>query len=88
MAHRFAFTVRVELERSQGKFATRDEMADNLRDAIEGADPGGVYGIGDYGDSDYDVVSWEVEDDDSAETLKALRKRVKELETKLSKVSS
>jgi hypothetical protein len=62
MAHRFTFTVTVELERSQGKFAARDEMAEALMSELENADPGGVYGIGADGASDYDVVDWSVEE--------------------------
>jgi hypothetical protein len=62
MAHTFKFTVTVELERESGKFASRDEMAEAIRDEIEGADPGSVYGIGADGESSYTVNSWEVED--------------------------
>jgi hypothetical protein len=60
MAHTFTFTVRVELSRESGKFASRDEMAEALRDELEG--PGSVYGIGADGDSTYTVESWDVED--------------------------
>lgn len=59
MAHRFTFTVEVELERSEGKFAARDEMADAIIDMLEGAEDG-VYGIGSDGDSSYDVTGWSV----------------------------
>lgn len=62
MSHKFEFTVRVEVTREQGKFATREDMADQIREALEGADPGGLYNLGDDGNSDYMVDSWEVED--------------------------
>lgn len=64
MAHRFTFTVEVELERTEGKFAARDEMADELREAIESADPGSIDGIGADGMTSYEVTSWEVSDND------------------------
>ena len=59
MAHKFTFTVEVEVERSEGKFAARDEMADAIREMIEGAEDG-IYGIGADGSSSYDVTSWEM----------------------------
>jgi len=59
MAHTFSLTVTVELERESGKFMSRDEMEEQLREAIEGADPGTVDG-GPDGDSTYEVTSWEV----------------------------
>ena len=87
MSHRFSFTVHVETNRESGKFATRDEQADQIREAIEGADPSYLSGLGDYGDSEYTVDSWEVEDDDSEGTIKQLRKRVKDLEREVTKLS-
>jgi hypothetical protein len=63
MAHTFTFTVTVELERESGKFAGRDEMAEQIRDALEGADPGSVDGIGADGDSTYTVNAWDVSDE-------------------------
>jgi len=62
MAHRFTFTVEIELERTEGKFASRDEMIEALRDALESADPGSVYGLGADGMSNYDVVSFNVDE--------------------------
>lgn len=56
------FKVIVELERTSGKFAGKDEIRDQLRDELEGMDPGSVSGVGADGDSEYEVVSWEVED--------------------------
>lgn len=60
MAHRFRIVVEVELNREQGKFASRDDLVQGLIDEIEGADPGGLYGMGDDGSSDYTVDSFEV----------------------------
>ncbi len=52
------FTVRVEVERQQGKFAGRDELEEQLRDALESADPGQLEG---ENGGEYEVTLWEVE---------------------------
>lgn len=62
MAHTFEFKITITLERDQGKFAARDEMSQALMDELEGADPGGVYGIGADGASDYSVTDFTVEE--------------------------
>lgn len=59
---RFDFLVSVEVERVEGKFAARDEVEEQLREAIEGADPGQVDGIGADGTSSYEVQSWDVQE--------------------------
>lgn len=59
MASSFQFTVNVTLERESGKFMSRDEMSEQLQEAIESADPGSVDG-GPDGDSAYTVIEWEV----------------------------
>lgn len=56
MAHRFKFVVEVELERTEGKFVSRDDMAQELLDAIESADPGSV----DVDESSYEVTNFTV----------------------------
>lgn len=58
---RFTFTVHVEVERESGKFAGRDEIAEQIRDAISDADPGEIGDVGADGDSSYSVTAWEVE---------------------------
>lgn len=62
MAHKFTFSVTVDLEREEGKFASRDEMAEAIIEWLEGADEGAIYGIGADGESTYNTVSWEVEE--------------------------
>lgn len=57
---RFTFTVDVEVERDSGKFASRDEIAEQIQEAIEGADPGTIDSVGADADSSYSVTSWEV----------------------------
>jgi hypothetical protein len=56
MAHRFKFVVEVELERTEGKFVSRDDMAQELLDAIESADPGSI----DVDESSYEVTDFSV----------------------------
>lgn len=63
MASRFTFIVHVELERDEGLFAARDDLADLLRTEIEGADPGSV----DPNESTYSVTDWTVDDFDPKE---------------------
>lgn len=60
MAHKFTITVEVEVERLEGKFASRDEMAEAIIEAIDGANPYDLSGLGADGDSTYDVTNWEV----------------------------
>lgn len=59
---KFTFTVEVEVERVEGKFAPKDEIADQLRDAIEGANPGTVDGVGADGSTTYEVTDFSVSD--------------------------
>lgn len=56
MAHRFKFVVEVTLERTEGKFVSRDDMAQELLDSIESADPGSV----DVDESSYEVTDFTV----------------------------
>ena len=62
MAHRFTFTVHVELEHQSGKFVTREEMAEELLDWLENADQGSLDGIGADGESTYETTTWEVDE--------------------------
>jgi hypothetical protein len=57
MATRFTFEVEVEANRTEGKFATRDELAEQIQQAIEDANPNSL--TGDNG-GEYSVDSWEV----------------------------
>ena len=61
MAHTFEFKITVTLERTTGKFASRDEMAEALIAELDN-DPGGIYGIGADGASEYDVTEFTVEE--------------------------
>jgi hypothetical protein len=57
---KFTFTVEVEVQRESGKFAARDEIEEQLREEIEGANPGSVDGVGADGDTTYEVIEWSV----------------------------
>ena len=54
---RFTFVVEVEVERVHGKFATRDEIASQIQEALEEADPG-QYDMENEGE--YTTESWDV----------------------------
>lgn len=54
---RFRFEIDVEIERITGKFATRDEMAEQIEEAIASANPDSLTG---ENEGEYEVVLWEV----------------------------
>jgi hypothetical protein len=53
----FTFTINVTAERSEGKFASRDEIGDAILDELEGADPSTVDG---EAGGVYEITEWEV----------------------------
>jgi len=59
MANRFVFQINVTCERQQGKFAGREELAAQIQEALEGADPGSL--SGDNG-GEYETTEWMVEE--------------------------
>jgi hypothetical protein len=64
MAHTFKVELEIVVERTEGKFASRDEIADAIRDALESTTIEGdsLSGLGADGSSDYDVVQATVVD--------------------------
>lgn len=60
---RFAFIVTVDAERTEGKFASRDELAAQILDELEGANPGTLEGDngGQYEVGDFDVQQVDVD---------------------------
>jgi hypothetical protein len=60
MAHNLIFAVRVTLERLEGKFAPKDELADKIIEMIEQANDSTIDGVGADGESVYDIVDWDV----------------------------
>jgi hypothetical protein len=59
---KFEFKVTVEVERDEGKFESRDDLGEQIRDEIESADPGTLEG--DNGGV-YSTVAFEVEEVDA-----------------------
>ena len=58
MAHRFRVTLEVEVEREQGKFASREELAEAITEVLSNAGEGeSLSGIGADGDSEYVITS-------------------------------
>lgn len=51
------FTVQAQLQHVQGKFVSKDELAEQLQEALDAADPGEVY----VDESLYSVDEWNVE---------------------------
>lgn len=76
---RFKFIVDVEVEHSSGKFASREELADLIRETIEGADAGEWEG---EGEGQYTTSDWSVSDDSEEERP---RRRVKSVTDDLPK---
>ena len=56
----FHFKVTVEVERESGKFMSRDEVQEQLQDALDSANPDTVDG-GPDGDTVMNVIMWEVD---------------------------
>lgn len=59
---RAKFWVEVEWEREQGKFASRDEIVEQITEALEGANPDQIDGVGADNDSIYNIIDWTVEE--------------------------
>lgn len=57
MRFKFNVVVEVEVEREQGKFASKDEIRDQLDQVLLDADPGSI--TADAG-GEYNTVLWEV----------------------------
>jgi hypothetical protein len=66
----FEFTVSAEVERSEGKFASRDELAEQILEAIDNANPGDL--TGDAGGS-YSVDTWDVNEVTVAKKAKSAK---------------
>lgn len=57
----FQFAITVTVERVTGKFAARDDIAEAIADALEGADPGTLDGLGADGATEYEVTDFTVD---------------------------
>jgi len=54
---RFTFTVEASVERTEGKFASRDEIAEAITEWLDGANEGSVEG---ENGGQYEVTDWVV----------------------------
>lgn len=70
---RFGYLVTVNVERTEGKFAERSEIGDELESWVTDANQGTVSGMGADAMSEYEVSDWEVEEYDPDEVAR-LRK--------------
>lgn len=55
------FTVAIEIERVQGKMVTKDELAEEIEQALDSANPGDISGIGPDGNSSYEITDFVIE---------------------------
>lgn len=53
--------IEAEVEKTSGKFVSREALGEEIVSELQGADPGSLS----VDDSEYDVTSWEVELDDA-----------------------
>lgn len=60
MGMKITIAIDIEVERVEGKFASKDEIAEAIADELDAADPGTVSGVGADGASEYEITSWEV----------------------------
>lgn len=54
------FEIEIEVQHVSGMFAGKDEVEESIMSDLESADPGSVSNIGANGDSEYEVVSFDV----------------------------
>lgn len=54
------FVVEVEVERESGKFASKDDVREEITQWLEDANQGEISGIGSDSDSIYNVTDWTV----------------------------
>lgn len=67
----FQFLVTVEVSRSEGKFASRDELGEQIKEAIEQSDPSQLTGDN---EGQYNVDTWSVDEYDATQWSPATRK--------------
>ena len=57
----FIFTVTVDVSRESGKFASREQIAEQIQNELEGQALSQIDGVGADGESVYNVDEWVVE---------------------------
>jgi hypothetical protein len=66
----FTFRVDIEVNRDEGKFASREEISEQLAEALADADPGSVEG---NEGGQYSVSSWEVNEEEQPKKKRAAK---------------
>lgn len=64
----FTFTIEVEAERTEGKFATRDELGEQIQEELDGCNPGNLSG---ENGGEYEITEWEVSEQEPVKAPKA-----------------
>lgn len=62
---RFTYAVEVEVDREQGKFASKDDLNTEIEEALNQANPQEISGVGADGDSIYTVTEFTVTREES-----------------------
>lgn len=75
---RFTFIVEIEVEREQGKFASRDELSEQLQQALDDANPGDLTG---EGEGQYTVTDWGVTEEERPKPTRKPKRAVPEQRT-------
>lgn len=55
----FVFEIRATADYQQGKFASRDDLSEQIQSELESADPGSLTS---ENDGEYEISNWEVEE--------------------------
>ncbi len=74
MTYIIELKVTVELDRTEGKFASREEVVESLTEWLENANQASIYGIGADGESTYEVINWDVEEVERPKSSRHTRK--------------
>jgi hypothetical protein len=67
----FTYTIEVEAERTEGKFASRDDIGEQIQSEIDGANPGTVDG---ENGGTYEISEWEVSLEEPVKPAKAKKR--------------
>jgi hypothetical protein len=59
---RITLKITADVQRVRGKFVSREEIIQEMISQVESANPYTVSGIGADGESEYEIMEWEVEE--------------------------
>jgi hypothetical protein len=75
MIQRIEIKVAIEIEHREGKFASREEIVEQITSELELAEMSTIDGLGEDGTTTYDVTSWDIEEIERAKPAKTPRRR-------------